>query len=106
MDSKYLFVPNDMNHGRLIAMTRGMGLPDDYWKFLIGEKKDGHINGKDIKNNNNPTQIGDYTLYEFDRNIVAQLNAEITTEAAKHADVLWLTREEAIQKINEIGGEI
>ena len=58
MDSKYLFVPNDQSYGRLIQMVRDMGLPDDYWRFLIGEKNDGHINGTDIKNNNDPITIG------------------------------------------------
>ena len=103
-DSKYLFVPNDQTHTRIKQMVRDMGLPDDYWKFLIGEKKNGHINGKDITNNNHTVQRGEYTMYEFDLNIVAELDAAIIEEKKKYADVLWLSHEEAIELVNQIGG--
>jgi hypothetical protein len=96
-DSKYLVIfaeTLEVANAILRQSTLEMGLSEHNYQYLVGERDTGLIGGKTIKNHNVITWMGDRTVYEFDREIVAVMDAMISAKVDQMENVHWCTKDE------------
>ena len=109
LDSKYIIIkaPSlEVANGILHDATVSLGLSEANYEYLVGKRHEGYIFGMVIRNNNQPSQSGEYFLYEFDMYIVAAMNPQITTKVSELTNVWWVAKEEVSNIIPQNEGTV
>jgi len=94
-DSKYVIIKADTieaSNEILRTATISLGLSENNFKYLIGERNEGNIIGVEIKNNNVPVFINGFALYEIDKHIVEALDTWIELKVSQIVNVWYVSQ--------------
>lgn len=96
IEAQSLVLAKKLLHDSVVAMK----LPIENYQYLVGERKLGFANGKLIKCNPvlEESNTGVY-VFEFDREIVAQVGSLVDAESKKNPKTHWCTSSEVQQYI-------